>query len=68
MLVSADPWLQQLVELLAGRLDMNRRLAGPPAPVVAPTPRRPRRSREQAISEATDRWAFRFRDSEDLRL
>jgi hypothetical protein len=58
--VTEDPWLQELVEVLAGKLDMNRRLAT--SPISPPKTRRTRRSREVAISEAASRWKFNYED------
>jgi hypothetical protein len=50
--VSLDAYLQALVENVAEHLDLNRRLPRP-----AP---RPRRSREEVLSLASDRWIARF--------
>jgi hypothetical protein len=56
-LVSSNPGVQFLVERLADRLDLNRRLSRPQPPR--------RRSREEAVSEAASRWAFRYHDPVD---
>jgi hypothetical protein len=52
-IVSLDSYVQGLVETLADRLDLNRRLR---------RPRASHRSHAEAISEAAERWAFDYDD------